>query len=448
MLINELVSVVAENLGEREDPPLAVFPAAIPYFSVRVTAICVEKRELDVFREYILRAVQLGFQKEMQVAEFLGASTDEIVLELKNLREELFVSTSANGWILTEKGVQMLSATGLQRTTQREGACIINGVTRKPEPTTQSLVPRRKLPQGTLALPAMPARPPKLADINVSGVRSAMILGKGGLPRVLEVSRLGKITRTTSLFLSGHLLLRRGRHGVPIVCAQRSPMSELAGELGGHPAIRSLKSQVDGDEKRARALIRKFFKMGVNVKVTPTASLKTALSALQLWAGAKPDDLRDCEQALRDALASLSVGGAHWISIVEWQLLLVQAMLFARSRIVIRVPSPSPVFQRRSLAELARALQRGVECELILNPSDVQVFERDEVLVDALRGKVKIQVADTLADNVGFCVDDSQLVVGVCKESTSTMGTHYTLFGAHLPQLDDAAKAFTHFAFS
>jgi hypothetical protein len=447
MLINELVSVVAENLGEREDPPLAVFPAAIPYFSVRVTAICVEKRELDVFQEYILRAVQLGFQHETQVAEFLGANTDEILLELQRLREDLFVANSANGWSLTEKGVQLLSATGLRRTTQREGACIINGVTRKSETSIQSLVPRRKLPKGTLALPAIPSRPPKLADINVAGVRSAMILGRGGLPRILEVSRLGKITRTSSLFLSGHLLLRRGKHGVPIVCAQRSPMSELAGELGGHPAIRALKSQVDGEERRARTLIRKFFKLGVNVKVTSTAPLKNALSALQLWIGASPESMRDCEQALLAALASLSEGGAHWISVVEWQLLLVQAILSAERRILIRVPGPSPIFQRRSLAELTRAIQRGVGVELILGSSDVQVFERDEALGDALRGKVKIQVVETPSDNVGFCVDDSQLIVGVCKEGTSTMGTHYTLFGAHLPRLEGAENAFAKFAF-
>jgi hypothetical protein len=446
MLINELVSVIAENLGERDDLPLAVFPAALPYFSIRVTAVCVEKRELDVFQEYILRAVQLGFRNDAQVAEFLGAHVEEIRGELERLREELFVALPTTGWSLTEKGIQILSKAGLQRTTQREGACIINGVSRKPEPTIQSLIPKRKLTRGTLALPAIPARPPKLADMNVSGVRSAMVLGKGGLPRVLEVSRLGKITRTSSLYLSGHLLLRRGKHGVPIVCAQRSPVSELAAVLGGHPAIQLLKSQIGAEEKRARSLIRKRLQIGLNVKVTSAIAIKAALSALQLWVAADDKAIPEFERGLGVALSAISGGVAHWISLVEWHLLFVQSLLNAKKRLLIRLPRPSPIFNQQYLLNLARPIKRGVEIELILDSTDVQAIERDEAISDILHGKVKIVVVESLGEEVGFCVDDTQLVVGVCKEGSSTMGTYFTLFGAHLPQTPNAERALVAFA--
>jgi hypothetical protein len=239
MLVNELVRVVAENMADGDQHPLAVFPAALPYFSVRLSAICVERRELDVFQEFTLRAIQLGFYSASDIGSFLGADVEEVESELRILQEDLFVSLTQSKCILTEKGVVYLSNSGLRRTCEREAGCYVNGVTRKIEPASPGLVPRRRLPKGTLALPPIPARAPRIGEIGVTGVKAALLSSRAALPRVLEISRLGRIIRTSSLFMGGHLLLRRGKHGVPIICAQGSPVSEYARILGGHPAIQS-----------------------------------------------------------------------------------------------------------------------------------------------------------------------------------------------------------------
>jgi hypothetical protein len=446
MLINELVKVVAENMAEGEEQPLAVFPAALPYFSVRVSAICVERRDLDVFQEFILRATHLGFQSELTVAEFLGAHLDEVSTELQSLREELFVANIDGKWVLTEKGVVFLSSAGLQRTIEREAACYINGVTRKAEPAMQGLVPRRRLPSGTLTLPPVPARAPRLAEMSVSGVKSAMVLAKHGLPRALEISRLGKIIRTSSLYMSGHLLLRRGKHGVPVICAQGSPVSDLARVLGSHPGIQSLKTQTEMEEKRARAFIRKRVPVGLNVRLTPASSVRTALSALLAWSEADAKSKSEYQGGLRAATLAMSAGQVHWISVVEWHLLFTNYVHEVRRRFLMVVPRPSPAFHWRHLSSLIGPVQKGANVELVVNQKDVAGLESDETLSSAVNGRIKVTVAAEASDVCGFCVDDSSLVVGVARESGSTLGNHSTFFGVHIPNLPNAERTLLDYA--
>jgi hypothetical protein len=432
MLVNELVRVVAENMGEGEDQPLAIFPAALPYFLVRVLAVCVERRELDVLQEFMLRALQVGFTTDSEVAAFLGAQVEEVDAELSSLQSELFVARVDNRWTLTEKGIMFLSGAGLHRTTEREGACCINGVTRKAEPGVQGLTPKRLLPGGTLALPPVPSSAPKLSEIDVAGVRSSFAVSRHGLPRVLEISRLGKILRTTSLFMSGHLLLRRGKHGVPVICAKGSPISELARILGSHPAVQGLKAQVEQEEKRARAVMRKRIALGLNVGSTPVAGMRSALAALLAFSTANDESKSDRQSTLCDMTARMSGTKAHWISVVEWHLLYAEAVLSAKKSLTIVLPSPSPVFPWRHLSALVGPRNSGVSVELAVRRSDLPNLESDETMLKVGRSAVKIVVVNDDGDTCGFCADDSLPVIGVTRELGSPLGAITTLFGARL----------------
>jgi hypothetical protein len=432
MLVNELVRVVAENVGEGEEQPLAIFPAALPYFLVRVLAVCVERRELDVLQEFMLRALQVGFQTDAEVAAFLGAQGEEVDAELSSLRSELFVARLEDRWTLTEKGVMFLSSAGLHRTTEREGACYINGVTRKAEPGVQGLAPKRLLPGGTLVLPPVPSRAPKLSEIDVAGVRSAFAVSRNGLPRVLEISRLGKVIRTTSLFMPGHLLLRRGKHGVPVVCAKGSPISELARILGSHPAVQALKAQVEQEEKRARSVMRKKISLGVNVGSTPVAGMRSALASLLAFSTANDESKNSRQTTLCDMTTRMSGTKAHWISVVEWHLLFAQAVLSARKSLTFVLPSPSPVFPWRHLSALVGPRNAGVSVELVVRLSDLPNLENEETMLKVGTSVVKIIVVNDDSDACGFCADDSSPTIGVTRELSSPLGAITTLFGARL----------------
>jgi hypothetical protein len=434
MYVNELVRAAAENIAHGESLPLSVLPAAIPYFSVRLSALCVEKRELDVLQEFVLRAIERGLTDEASIAGFLGTRYEEVAAELAVLLREYFISRKAQqgAYVLTEKGLAAIGQTGLRRVVEREVACYLNGVTRNVEQVSDLLTPRRRVADGTVFLPAVPARAPKIRELDVAGVRTAMMTARTPLPRLLEITRLGRIVRTSSLFLPGHLLLRRGSHGVPVICVQGSQNSELARILGGHPAIQGIKASMESDEKRARSFIRKRVLKSLNITLAPASMVREALTHLVAYADAAPNESAEKRAQFLGAAAPL-LKGTHWIASVEWHLLFAKLTSEVSKRLLVVVPPFGPLFGLEELEASSELVNRGVDVEWVMSEQQVRLFERDDELLAALK-KVKVTAVSATGDACGFCCDRKYLVVAMARDNPSSIGRYDSLFGVYVPE--------------
>jgi hypothetical protein len=444
MRLSESVRVVAAHLNEGDEIPLATLPAAIPYFLVRVTAICVEKRELDVVREFILRALALGFSTVDNISGFLGVHIEEVRNELMFLAEEFFVAIGKDDQIrLLEKGIAAISEIGLRRVTEREAACCFNGVSRKIEQVAGDLVPKRRLPAGTLALPAVPARAPRGAELDLNGVKSAMLVSRHALPRSLEITRLGRVGRSAALFLFGHLLLRRGTHSVPSVCVSGAADTDLARILGAHPALQHVRTTIERTEKQFRRYAQQFDPKLRRTRSTDPSVVRSALTRLVALEGTNATMQIDVQRDFVRA-AELLLQRSHWIADSEWHVIFVHAILSAKKRLLVVSPLAPDFLDRESVELLGGVAARGVEVEVWLPTTTVKLIERDDNLTAALVG-VKVVVQSSPSDLCGLSCDDSYAVLASVKACNSSMGIANAFVGAFVLAAGNAELALRDF---
>lgn len=284
-------------------------------------------------------------------------------------------------------------------------------------------------PRDSIVLPAVPARAPKITELDVAGVRAAMTVAKAPVPRSLEITRLGRVLRTSTLFIAGHMILRRGSHSVPIICAQGSANSDLTRLLGGHPAIEGIKATIEGDEKRARSFIRSRILKLLNVKLIPPNLLRRALTDLIAYADASQGATNEYELQFRNSSGAL-LNATHWISVVEWHVLWSRLTMEAAERVMLITPQVSNLIDFDQLASLGALVARGIEVELVMLEEDARQVERDERLAAALAGVRLIRV-QAIGAACGFCCDQKHLVIGITRTRTCSMGRYETFFGAY-----------------
>lgn len=440
MKISDAVRMMAAHLGDQDEIPVATLAAAVPHFLIRVAAICVERRELDVVREFILRAIALGFSGADEIAGFLGVRVDEVLSELLVLQEEFFVSSggTSDRFKLLEKGIAAISEHGLRRVIEREAACFVNGVSRKIEQGVGELIPRRKLPQKVLVLPAVPARAPRPDELDLGGVKAAMLLAKNALPRALEISRLGRVAKNVSLFGMGHLMVRRGAHSVPIVCVGGAAESDLARILGAHPALQAIKGFIERGERQFRRNLAQLHPSLRRSKPTDAGAIRSAAGALVALADASVNTEAEAEAKSKFLRASDAlVTQSHWISDLEWHVLFARAVISAQRKLIVVPPAAIDLFERESLMQLGEAAARGVRIEVVLPVHDIEGIERDDNLLSVLRG-VSLVPLPLQADWCGLSCDTEFAVLGITKSFNSTMGGFDVFLGALVKTGTDA----------
>lgn len=429
MIASDSIRLAAAHLSEGDDVPSAIAPAAIPYFLVRLTAICIERRELGVVREFALRALAAGLEASSDLAGFLGIDQQEMDLELAAMQADLFIGKLASGgFYLLEKGKLAISQSGLPRVAEREAACYVNGVTRRIEHAVGELRPKRKLPDGTLILPAVPARPPHVDELDLAGVRSAMALARNSLPRVLEVSRLGRVVRATNLFATGHLMVRKGTHAVPIVCMDGAADSDLARRLGAHPALEALKTCMEKQEKQVRHLLGQISPKVRGVKHAPPESVRRAIAAFITYVDAEAEGIANAKVAFLATVKELTKT-THWVTGLEFDVLLSASLLSARGRLLIVAPSIVELLGSNRGNLVQDAVRRGVKIELHLPASESQVLDRRRELRPSLNG-VQVEQLKSTGEWYGFCCDESYTVIGASRPEQTSMGRFDYVFGA------------------
>jgi hypothetical protein len=430
MRVSDIVRIVAAHLDEDEDPPIAALPAAIPFFLIRLTTICVERRDLGVVREFILRAIQLGFNEARKVADYLGIRPEDAKLEIDLLRDEHFISETggAKRLALLQKGLAAISVNGLTRVSVREAGCYFDGLKRSVNTAPGELVPKRKLSSDTLVLPAVPARPPWIEEISVLGVKAAISNSKSQLPRVLEVTRLGRIIRTNTLYMNAFILLRRGAHRAPLISVNGASDSELAQALGGHPAIELVKSTIEKHERMVKRTLTQQLPSLSTVRSMPSAPLREALARFVSLSDASSKAAESAQADFRSAASNLLM--THWVGAPEAQLLFSYAILTAEQPVtVVAPPIAISLFRLDALESLQILVRRGIAVDLHVAASDDRFSDHEASLRTLLKG-VTIHVMPTMGSWYGFSVEGKYELVAASKVATSSTGKSDAFFGA------------------
>lgn len=434
MLATEIVRGVAAHLDDGDEIPMATFTSAVPFFLVRLTTICVERRELGVFREFILRGIQTGLNSLQDVAGFLGVQCADVQVELEELSKELFLSINAQSQEITlmEKGLQAISAVGLTYPSIREAACVVNGITRRMDLSSEEMLPRRKIAAETLVLPAIPARAPRADELELSGVKSAILSSRSAARRVVEVSRVGRVLRTSILYVVGHLFLRRGAHTMPIVSVNGSVNTELALHVGAHPALQSVKTAVGRHEQSVKRALYQRRAALRSIGFPQAQQVLTALASLVTFA-----DSTDASKSLaqQDFLAASSsvLKAPHWIGLPEAQMLLMRAFCSVQTTLVIFMPPDTKsLFDLNAIDALQIVADRGVKVKIHVAEDDERFFSSKKSARKKMRN-VELMPLNSEQKWCGFCWDSKSVVVGANKSIGSTMGRCESFFGVVLP---------------
>lgn len=431
MQANDALRVVAANLGEGDEVPMAVLPAAIPYFLLRLTAVCVERRELGVLHEFILRCIQTGLSDPQDIAGFLGIQRADANLEIDQLSNDFFIGNQGTPakLSLTEKGIRAICANGLTRVQVREIGCYVHGATRRIEATPGDLLPKRRLPGGTLTLPAIPARPPRIDELDVSSVKAGLTSSREPMPRIIEIARLGQVLRTHSLYLPGHILFRRGVHGIPLVCADGSADADIAHSIGLHPALQSVKTALERHETQSKRTLSQHRAELRAIGFAQPTSVRTALTAFVAYCDARKSEAKGPEEEFIHAADELRTK-SHWIGTSEAQILLARAALLAqKSLVIVAPPQSSSLFDSTALENLAVAARRGIKLVLHTSSADPHFSLDDEVFRPYVKD-IEIALTTNNSNWCGFCCDELFAVIGAIKAGNSTMGRYEVFFGA------------------
>lgn len=444
-MLSEATQVAAAHIKEGDEIPLATLAVAVPHFSVRVTAVCVERRRLSVVKEYILRSATVGFDKPAELAGYLGLAQEQVLRELQELELDGFVSLqgATHKVQLTDKGNAAILAEGPRARLVKEISCVINGVTRRTLVVGVDLFPRRKLQVGTLTLPAVPARPPRASDLDLPQVKASLAASSNVHYRALEVSRLGRVLRTNALFQPAQLMLRRGAHSAPTISVGGTADLTLAKELGAHAALQSLRRQIARQEQIVRHELStqrpKFRGQG-----NPGAdTLRLALTSASAWLQADSVDRDAAWSEFTEHIRRL-IAKSHWLGATELDLLQLFAVGSASKRLLIVVPDVGGIVSRDFLLAVGRATMRGATAEVHLQSEDIAAVASDHELRESLR-EATLSPRPRSSGWCGVSVDNVLTVVGQAKLLSSPMGRYATFFGTAMTDAGDGVDLLREF---
>ena len=431
MQVNELFRTASANFEEGEETPLAILAVALPYYLVRFTAICVERKSLGVLHEYLLRGIHVGFNQTVDIAAFLGVKEELTRRHIDSLADELYIAfdTKADKSRLLEKGLRAITGTGLTKVVIRESACYLQGATRKVDLSPGELHPRRDFSSDALILPPIPSRPPFVEELDLPSVKAWMNSARSAQLQSFEVAKLGRVIRSASLFKSGYLLLRRGQHSLPQICTDGSADLLLAQKYGPHPALLQVKQAIDRHEqlvRRSLILHRPNLK-GANV--LPAHVVRAGLATCVSLSDSDGSKTVLAEKLFLRSTDSL-IHSPAWVGLTESQVLFARAIVSASKEIIVVAPRLSqPLLDGTAFEQLSMALRRGVRVVLYTHASDERFQQGSELLEKVLKGAAVVQMPVT-SEWCGFGCDDEFAVVGKAKTSTTSMGQIESFFGA------------------
>jgi hypothetical protein len=431
MRANELVRTVAAHMADDDEPPAAALSIAIPYFFLRLTTVCVERRELGALKDFILRSLSVGVDTIPSISGLLGIAEGEIAIQTQELVDELFVArdVAPPKLKLLDRGIRALMADNLTRTVIRDAGCYVHGSTRRIEISARDLLPKRRLPRGCLPLPAIPTRPPRVEELDFPNVKLAILQNRNSMPRVLEVAKLGRIVRANALFKPGVLILRRGAQALPQICIDGVADQELAQRYASHPALLQLKAAVDRHDQLVKRTIIQHCPQLKGIKFIETSVIRNALSTYVAFSARENSTSSMGEQLLMNGTAPL-VKRSAWIGLAEAQAAFGRALVSSKTEVVIACPVASEsLFDVSAMDGISLALRRGIRVVLHTSATDERLASKRVLGLLSEQG-AKVETLPTSSDWCGFVCDGAFGVVGKTKNFVTSIGGFDSFFGA------------------
>jgi hypothetical protein len=133
-----------------------LIPFSYPVRKIKIDVLVNKQPDGSLVKVYniLLRAIQIGFQSQTDLFQFLGlGETDEFILrELFALREKSYVDLVSEKWIVTESGEQFIKDNTILRVEEEEELeVLIDGISGNALSSKENTTERHKLPKFLLS---------------------------------------------------------------------------------------------------------------------------------------------------------------------------------------------------------------------------------------------------------------------------------------------------------
>lgn len=209
MKIEDIIKQFSEHQGMN----LVDFAeVALPIYRVTSNILVHEKVELDTIEEFILRAVNLGFNSVEKINDLLGLSTEISKEGLTQLIRSDLLIEKLNGIVeLTPQGLESVDNHSKVRPEEQQIIFDYDGLIRKVRLSKDNiyLAPKEVKSDGLIEIRPIPAKKPDAKEIDLQQVDDYIGSYKGIRKSEKTLLRVRSITRAVRLFYKAIMLIYR-----------------------------------------------------------------------------------------------------------------------------------------------------------------------------------------------------------------------------------------------
>ncbi|MDF0695624.1 hypothetical protein PYR71_03680 [Rhizobium sp. MC63] len=242
-------------------------PVALPLYRLTVDAITMVHRDIAPIKEFVMKAINVGFEDSKNIAGFLGLDVSVVDGTLTQLKTDKFVSPLDDDeqfFMLTERGTDILAKAKISSPEDEMLVFLYDRLLLKPVRivTADLLVPAQVDPLHTIEIRAYPAEGPEVQALAIPEVLKVLEQQAGGRAAFgRDLLRLKRIVRRVRLFRQGVALVYKKNRSSEIVVdfvvddVRQEAISHTFAERGGPKKMGFLKAI---DESATAADLRKF----------------------------------------------------------------------------------------------------------------------------------------------------------------------------------------------
>lgn len=387
---------------------------ALPLYRLTVDAITMVHRDIAPIKEFVMKAINLGFEDSKSLVGFLGLDASVVDGTLTQLKTEKFVlpaEDDGQSYVLTERGLDVLARAKISSPQDEMLVFLYDRLLLKPVRivTADLLVPAQVDALNTIEIRAYPAEGPEVQALPIPEVLKVLEQQSGGRAAFgRDLLRLKRIVRRVRLFRQGVALVYKKNRSSEIVVdfvvddVRQEAISHTFAERGGPKKMGFLKAI---DESLTAADLRKYLGSDVHRMLPDTEELderRLAVSVARIKvqaaevlaerAAAHPNhavlsaSLNEARERLKQAERDLAAFAARPISPYEKVEFLSLALASASKFLAISSRTAdhsvvSPSFIKR----LKELLNSGCKVQISLSEASAGKPSKAEIELEQIR---------------------------------------------------------------